>query len=405
MSKRKPAEEAEDTQIDLLELIKSQDGSKYANAYTGFTLGGQSVGQVENRLLPEFLKIESKSGKLVFCLTGSIGEPQCKVTMHESLRTLEERTAAFDDVAQFLVEKGIIKKKKNEPYSVSAGWGKVTLCLIDRNAAPFFGITSVGVHLNCLVRKPSEGGVHLWVQRRAPTKDHFPNCIDPTVAGGQPYGLSLHENMCKEANEEAGIENEQAAAAVSVGVITKMSANSDGSGLKQRFVAATITKFTASHGVRSVLQLAFSAQSCPRDLSHATRVIIMSHTILPVLAVPVPHSFGLLNCISARHCLCLPASPHILCLHRHSSMYFLYDLEVTDDWQPNCLDGEVSGFQLMSIAQVKDSICNPHSLVAYRPTIRLHMIDFLIRHGALMPDTTDNYAEVCAALHQPRLCL
>jgi hypothetical protein len=35
--------------------------------------------------------------------------------------------------------------------------------------------------------------------------------------------------MCKEANEEAGIENEQAAAAVSVGVITKMSANSDGS--------------------------------------------------------------------------------------------------------------------------------------------------------------------------------
>jgi hypothetical protein len=227
MPKRQRTDGEQAGSVDLLGLIKSQDGSKFAEHYTGFTLEGQSVGQVETRLISDFLKFESsKTGKKIFSLVDS------RITLHESLGTFEQRTAAFDDVAQSLVDKGFIKRKKNELYAVSGGWGKEALCLIDRNAAPLFGITSIGVHLNCIVRK--KGELHVWVQRRSPTKDHFPNCIDPTVAGGQPHGLSLRENMCKESNEEAGIEDEVARTAASVGVITKMGAGSDGSKLKQR---------------------------------------------------------------------------------------------------------------------------------------------------------------------------
>ncbi len=48
--------------------------------------------------------------------------------------------------------------------------------------------------------------------RAAPTKPTFPGQLDNTVAGGQPAGLGLHENLVKECGEEASIPPELARA-------------------------------------------------------------------------------------------------------------------------------------------------------------------------------------------------
>eukprot|EP00956_Cyclotella_meneghiniana_P045027 scaffold350186_cov83-Cyclotella_meneghiniana.AAC.2 len=48
----------------------------------------------------------------------------------------------------------------------------------------------------------------MWMARRSKTKSKFPGFVDHIVAGGQPAGLSLMENVLKECLEEAGIPSE-----------------------------------------------------------------------------------------------------------------------------------------------------------------------------------------------------
>ena len=45
----------------------------------------------------------------------------------------------------------------------------------------------------------------MWMARRSKTKSKYPNYLDHIVAGGQPAGLGLTENVLKECMEEAGI--------------------------------------------------------------------------------------------------------------------------------------------------------------------------------------------------------
>jgi isopentenyldiphosphate isomerase len=68
------------------------------------------------------------------------------------------------------------------------------------------------------VRKPD--GLHIWVPRRSRNKPTFPGELDNTVAGGQPVGLGLLENLVKECHEEAGIPPELARQAKAVGYIS-----------------------------------------------------------------------------------------------------------------------------------------------------------------------------------------
>src|SRR3546814_15669982 len=83
---------------------------------------------------------------------------------------------------------------------------------IERAACPVLGIRAWGVHMNGYVRRAD--GLHLWVARRARDKPTYPGMLDNTVAGGQPIGLGLKENLIKECAEEAGIPAALAARAV-----------------------------------------------------------------------------------------------------------------------------------------------------------------------------------------------
>jgi isopentenyldiphosphate isomerase len=66
-----------------------------------------------------------------------------------------------------------------------------------------------------------EGGqIFMWVGRRAYDKHTYPGMLDNTVAGGQPFGLTLVDNLIKECKEEAAIPEALARQAVPVGAIT-----------------------------------------------------------------------------------------------------------------------------------------------------------------------------------------
>jgi isopentenyldiphosphate isomerase len=85
---------------------------------------------------------------------------------------------------------------------------------------------SYGVHMTGYVRK--EDGIHIWVARRSRSKPTYPGMLDNTVAGGQPVGLGLRENLAKECAEEAGIPGALAAQATSVGAIAYKMDAADG---------------------------------------------------------------------------------------------------------------------------------------------------------------------------------
>ena len=89
---------------------------------------------------------------------------------------------------------------------------------MERAATNYLGVKTFGIHVNGLVRKAD--GIHVWVGTRSLDKPFWPGQLDQMVAGGQPVGLGLQENVIKEAQEEANIPTELAAQAQSVGTIS-----------------------------------------------------------------------------------------------------------------------------------------------------------------------------------------
>jgi hypothetical protein len=138
-----------------------------------------------------------------------------RVLLTPSLKTPRERSQAFDALLDDLVARGLIPRRRNELYPVVRRWGEEPVFLIDRGAVPFFGVRSFGVHVNGFVRK--QEGLHLWVARRSRDKPVAPGKLDHIVAGGQPQGLGLMENLIKEAAEEASLPAEIALAAKPAG--------------------------------------------------------------------------------------------------------------------------------------------------------------------------------------------
>jgi hypothetical protein len=50
--------------------------------------------------------------------------------------------------------------------------------LLERAAAPFFGIKNYGVHINGYIKDPVTNEIFLWVAKRSPTKSTYPGNFD-----------------------------------------------------------------------------------------------------------------------------------------------------------------------------------------------------------------------------------
>ncbi|ALJ34577.1 DUF4743 domain-containing protein [Azospirillum brasilense] len=142
-----------------------------------------------------------------------------RVTLAPEVRDFEARSSVLAHAAQFLVETGAVSALRGEFYPVMPSWGAEPLMRIDRAVVAQFGTPAYGLHVNGFVRQP-DGGLSLWIGRRARDREVAPGKLDNMIAGGQPIGLTLAENLVKEAQEEAGIDAALASRAVPVGAVT-----------------------------------------------------------------------------------------------------------------------------------------------------------------------------------------
>jgi 8-oxo-dGTP pyrophosphatase MutT (NUDIX family) len=125
--------------------------------------------------------------------------------------------AAVDEVVEALVVENLVPKWRNETFDVMVRWGNPPIFRLDRGAVPFFGTRAYGVHLNGYRR---DGGLRLWIGRRAPDKRVSPNKLDNIVAGGIGNGHGIADTLVKEAEEEGGIPAALVERAVPVGAVS-----------------------------------------------------------------------------------------------------------------------------------------------------------------------------------------
>ncbi len=140
------------------------------------------------------------------------------VQLNPALTDYHERTATVAPVLRSLYEQGVIDTWVNEAYPITHQFAGHAELEIERAATNFLGVKTFGIHVNGLVRKAD--GIYVWVGTRSLDKPFWPGMLDQMVAGGQPVGLGLLENVMKEAQEEANIPAMLAQQAQAVGTIS-----------------------------------------------------------------------------------------------------------------------------------------------------------------------------------------
>ena len=140
------------------------------------------------------------------------------VSFRDSLKDVEARSKALAEAGAAMVVHQALPRSRKELCPVMEKFGDPNLLQIDRAWLEFFGVTSYGVHVNGYVE--TANGPELWVGVRAKDRQASPGKLDNMVAGGLPVGLSLAENVIKEAAEEASVPEALAKTAKPAGVVT-----------------------------------------------------------------------------------------------------------------------------------------------------------------------------------------
>lgn len=175
--------------------------------YRPWSIGGRKVGYLREDFIRRLLSFPG-----IF----AIGEDA--IALSPALTAPDERTEAIAWIGRKLAADGVLGRAGGEMFPVAPRWGEGPLAAVDRNWVNHFGLPAYGVHMNGFVR--GEDGIRLWVARRSRRKMTYPGQLDNLVAGGQPVDLGLHENMVKEAHEEAAIPTELAEKVRPVGTIS-----------------------------------------------------------------------------------------------------------------------------------------------------------------------------------------
>ncbi|MFA4995008.1 MAG: DUF4743 domain-containing protein [Bdellovibrionales bacterium] len=171
--------------------------NKYdASHFSPFFIGSKCYGRIKkdaaNFLLKETTLFEPQGGGL---------------SLSARFSDFTSRSDALMQ-ATMVLTKYFGKALRNEKYPVVEKWGDTPVAELDRVAVPWFGIRAWGTHVNGYVR--AKNGLSLWIGERAANRLIEPGKLDNLIGGGLPIGLTLEQNLCKEAKEEAGIEAAQA---------------------------------------------------------------------------------------------------------------------------------------------------------------------------------------------------
>ena len=183
--------------------------------YIPFRVDGIDIGRVE---LPAAEMLQPFDD--VFDVSDSA------VLMGQGLTNFDQRTQAMARVLETLRAEGHVPGWRDEAYPVGAAFSQPPLFTMERAAVPLFGVKGYGVHVNGYVNDGQT--LKMWIGRRSRTKPTGPGKLDQVVAGGQPAGISITDNLIKECAEEAGIAADLAAKSVPVGTISYLTGRSEG---------------------------------------------------------------------------------------------------------------------------------------------------------------------------------
>ena len=174
-----------------------------------FRVGGRQVGWVGENVASRMTRWDH-----YFEITDN------SVDILESLNDVESRSKALAEAGAALVVQQALPRNRKELCSVTEKFGGEGLMCIDRAWLESFGVISYGVHVNGYVQ--TAAGPELWIGVRSKNRGVAPGKLDNMVAGGLPVGLTLAENVIKEAAEEASVPEDVASTARPAGVITYM---------------------------------------------------------------------------------------------------------------------------------------------------------------------------------------
>jgi 8-oxo-dGTP pyrophosphatase MutT (NUDIX family) len=196
--------------LDRMRAIRPPELSRYRR----FVVDGETVGWI-----PADLAARLRDHGEVFI----VGDEA--VGLSPQLRSYAERTTAVDGALRSLRSDGWFRGWRNEAYPVGPAFGR-GLFQMERAAVPAFGVRAYGIHVNGCVGEGAD--LRLWVGRRSRHKPTFPGQLDHLVAGGQPAGLSLAENLLKECAEEASLTPDIVRRARPVGIVSYLMENEEG---------------------------------------------------------------------------------------------------------------------------------------------------------------------------------
>lgn len=196
--------------LDRMRAIRPPELARYRR----FVVDGETVGWIAGDLAVRL----RDHGEVFIVGDEAIG-------LSPRLRSYAERTAAVDGVLRLLKADGWFRGWRNEPYPVGPAFGR-GLFEMERAAVPAFGVCAYGIHVNGFVGEGAD--LQLWVGRRSRHKPTFPGQLDHLVAGGQPAGLSLAENLLKECAEEASLTPDIVRRAQPVGIVSYLMENEEG---------------------------------------------------------------------------------------------------------------------------------------------------------------------------------
>ncbi len=200
--------------MSLLDRIRECDNASGTDRYLPFVVDGLRVGWVRR----EF-------ARRLDAFAEAFVRAEMEVTLAPGLDDYRGRTEAVDAVLRALDAEGLFSGWRDEPYPVGTGFHRPALFEMERTAVPRFGVSAYGVHVHGFTRDGDE--ILMWIGKRAMDKPTYPGQLDQMIAGGQPVGIGLKENVIKEAQEEACVPPDLAATAKPVGAISYLREEND----------------------------------------------------------------------------------------------------------------------------------------------------------------------------------